>query len=43
MFSTISLNERDFILEAMKDGLRVGGRGLHDSRARDIKFGTKNG
>ena len=43
MFSTISVNERDFILDALKADCRVGGRSLHDWRSCEIKYGEKNG
>lgn len=40
MFSNISLNERDFILDAMQNNFRVDARGPMDQRAIDVKFGT---
>jgi hypothetical protein len=39
----ISNNERVFILEALKQGLRVDGRSPFDLRTIDFKFGTTPG
>ena len=39
----LTLNERDFVLEALREGLRVDGRGLHDYRAVDLQFGDEYG
>ena len=40
MFTAISVNERDFILEALQSKFRVDARGTEDLRKIDIKFGT---
>lgn len=40
MFKTISVNERDFIIEALKSKFRVDARGPTDLRDVDIKFGV---
>lgn len=40
MFFNISLNERDFILEALQQNFRVDARGPHDQRNLDVKFCT---
>ena len=45
MFSSISVNERDFMLEALESKFRVDARGPNDLRKVNIKFGsntTKN-
>jgi len=39
MFQTISVNERDFILDALESKFRVDARGPNDLRKIDIKFG----
>lgn len=38
MFNSISVNERDFIIEALKANCRITGRGLNDLRDIRIKF-----
>ena len=38
MFSTLSLNERDFIVEALKQKCRVSGRSAEEMRDISIKF-----
>lgn len=38
MFNTISANERDFIIEALRQKCRVSGRSVHEQRALNIKF-----
>ena len=41
MFSSISVNERDFIQEALRSNFRIDARGPKDLRPIDIKFGNK--
>ena len=43
MFNPISVNERDFIKEALESDFRVGGRSALDLRGLEVKFGKKNG
>ena len=38
-----SLNERQFILTALADGLRLDGRGFDDAREVEIAFGDAYG
>ena len=40
MFSTISINEKDFIVQALESNFRVDARGPTELRNLDIKFGT---
>jgi exosome complex RNA-binding protein Rrp42 (RNase PH superfamily) len=40
MFQNISINERDFILEALKFDCRINARGLYDLRPLDIKYSS---
>ena len=39
----LTLNEREFVLEALQEGLRVDGRGLHDYRNIDLQVGEEYG
>lgn len=39
----LTLNEREFVLEALLEGLRVDGRSLHDYRNIDLQFGDEYG
>jgi exosome complex component RRP45 len=38
-----SLNERQFILQALEDNLRLDGRGFDDARSVEITFGDAYG
>jgi len=40
MFQNISINERDFILEALKFDCRINARSLYDLRPLDIKYSS---
>lgn len=35
-----SINEKEFLLKALRDGIRVDGRGPYDFRAIRISFGN---
>lgn len=39
----VSLNERQFILESLRENLRVDGRRTYDVRTINISFGNSNG
>ena len=41
--SSPSIPERDFTLEALRQGLRVDGRGLLDTRPVELSFGPELG
>jgi exosome complex component RRP45 len=41
--SSLSTNERDFILAALKDNVRIDGRSIYDFRKLIINFGTTPG
>lgn len=43
MFQTLSINERDFLKEAIKSDFRVDARGRHAHRHVDLRFGSANG
>jgi exosome complex component RRP45 len=43
MFQTLSINERDFLKEAIKTDFRVDARGRLAFRHLDLRFGTSNG
>ena len=43
MYQSLSINERDFIKEAIKSDFRVDARGRQAFRHLDIRFGTSNG
>lgn len=38
-----SLNEGEFLLEALKQQIRIDGRGIYDVRSIEIKFGAEYG
>jgi hypothetical protein len=38
-----SLNEKNFVLQALKENLRLDNRKLHDYRDLDLQFGDDNG
>jgi exosome complex component RRP45 len=39
----VSNVERQFVLEALLQGIRVDGRGFHDSRTLELEFGNDPG
>jgi exosome complex RNA-binding protein Rrp42 (RNase PH superfamily) len=43
MFQTLSINERDFLREAIKSDFRVDARGRLAARHLDVRFGSANG
>ena len=43
MFHTFSINERDFLREAIKADFRVDARGRNAFRHLDLRFGLGNG
>ena len=43
MFQSFSVNERDFLLQAISSGFRVDARGLCDLRPVEVRFGEENG
>lgn len=38
-----SINEKEFLLEALRQGRRVDGRGIYDVRTLQIDFGVDHG
>ena len=43
MYQSLSINERDFLKEAIKTDFRVDARGRLAFRHLDLRFGTSNG
>lgn len=43
MFQTLSINERDFLREAIKSDFRVDARGRLAPRHTEVRFGSGNG
>lgn len=43
MFSSLSINEKEFLIQAIKGKFRVDTRGLFDYRPIDVRFGEENG
>jgi exosome complex component RRP45 len=43
MFQSLTINERDFLKEAIKTDFRVDARGRLAFRHLDLRFGTANG
>jgi len=41
--ATASLNEHAFVLDALREGIRLDGRGLEDFRQLDLSFGDEYG